>query len=915
LAQHDFLSWISEQDSFPFTHYIIQMIRITPFSVCLLLFLLQTSCFSRLGAMPIAAFAPSGLKPDFPTGLAEIELRGNGLVILDGDLSADTSDGTDFGSILACNGSVARSFVIHNLGLDTLVLSGLAITGSGVVSASALPGSIAPGQSHTFTLTFDPAAVGLLQATVTISSNDVDEASFAFGIACTGLADVTPPTALCRPDTIYLDQNGDAILDATQVNNNSSDNCGVVSLTLSQSTFDCQHSTEVVILTVTDASGNTATCSANVLVEDTIPPTVTCPATWTEYLDGNGIAVLSLPNYYLGSADNCGLKPTQAISHYQFICGSTQTYTETVVVIVGDSRGNNAACSTFVTVIEGTPPTIYACPPQTVTLGANGTATLPPIPGYIHASYVYDNCQVASVVLNPSTFTCADVGVNPAVIIATDNFGLTTTCSTTVTVTQPETTTAVCQSTTLYLGAGGTATLSASNIDGGSLSGCGQLSFAVTPSAFNCNQTGIHPATLTVTDLFGSTSACSTTVMVVDTISPALSCAPTVYVTLGPQGTATPPAATLVQSATDNCTISSLVTSQTIFTCADSAGSAVTITASDPSGNTQSCIVTVIVDMQPLSAMLNPVSGSCGYQVGCAAATDGVVHAVVSGGCPPYSYLWSNGATALTVSGLGVGVYTVTVTDALGVSTTQTVTLTAPPPLSAQVVAMTPACVGTSTGALTTAVAGGNACLPYQYLWSNGDTSASLQAAPPGNYILTVTSGPGCNAILTGSVAGLPLPVPVVTQIGNTLQASPGYVGYQWYYGSNPVSSATQQNFSPAIGGVFGVAVTDSNGCIGASAQFTYVPVGIRAGDPELDALVLYPNPTDGNFLFRIASAIEEPITVTVTSLLGQQLGAWQLPWLRGGEVFGVSHLAAGVYLVELRREDGSRKVFQLLRE
>lgn len=891
------------------------MIRITQFSVCLLLFLLQTSCFSRLGATPIAAFAPPGLNPDFPTGLAEIELRGNGLVILDGDLSADTSDGTDFGSIIACNGNVARSFVLHNLGLDTLVLNGLAITGSGVVSASALPGSIAPGQSHTFTLTFDPAAVGLLQATVTISSNDVDEASFVFGIACMGLADVTPPTALCRPDTIYLDPNGDATLDATQVNNNSSDNCGVVSLTLSQSTFDCQHSTEIVILTVTDASGNTATCSANVFVEDTILPTVTCPATRTEYLDGNGIAVLSLPNYYLGGADNCGLKPTQLLSHYQFICGPTQTYTQTVVVIVGDSRGNNAACSTLVTVIEGNPPTIYACPPQTVTLNANGTATFPPIPGYIHSSYVYDNCQVASVVLSPSTFTCANVGVSPAVIIATDNFGLTTTCSTTVTVNEAIAPAAICQSATLNLGAGGTATLTASSIDGGSTDNCGITTRVVSPSAFNCSQIGVRPVTLTVTDQGGNSSTCSTTVTVVDATPPTLSCAPTVHVTLGPQGTATPSAATLVQSATDNCAVSSLVASQTTFTCADFAGTPVSITATDAGGNTQSCTVTVIADPQPLSAVLSAVPSACGYHLSCEAATDGVANAVISGGCPPYTYLWSNGATTSSVSGLGAGQYQVTVTDGRGVSTTQTVTLNAPPPLSAQLVAMTPACVGTSTGALATAAAGGNACLPYQYLWSNGDTSASLQAVPPGNYVLTVTSGPGCSTVFSASVAGLPLPTPAVTQVGNTVQTSTGFVSYQWYSGSNPVSSATQANFSPALGGVFWVEVTDSNGCVGASAPFTYVPVAIRAGDPGLDALMLYPNPSDGNFQFRVAMAIEEPVAVSITSLWGQQLGTWQLPWLRGGEVFGVPDLASGVYLVELRRADGSRKVFQLLRE
>jgi SprB repeat/HYR domain len=888
---------------------LLRMFRTFPISTCLLFLLLPMIGFCGLRAAPATPAEP---KSDFPTGLAEIELRGNSQVILDGDLSADISDGTDFGSILACNGSVVRSFVIHNLGLDSLVLNGIAITGSGVVSASALPGSIAPGQSHTFTLTFDPAAVGLLPATVTISSNDVDEASFEFGIACTGLADVTPPTALCRSDTIFVDQNGVATLTPAQINNNSSDNCGVASLTLNQTTFGCQSYNTLVTLTVTDGSGNVSTCSTMILVDDTIRPVANCPATRTEYAAQTGVTFLVAQNYNLGSTDNCGVPPQGlSLSPAKVFCGSTSPYTTPVILTVSDMRLNQRSCTTLVTVVDASPPTMYACPTGNVTLNASGTGVVPPpAPSF----NIQDNCGLASLVYSPSTFTCANVGVNPVVLIATDWVGLVSSCSTTVTVTENTPPAAICQSATLNLGAGGTATLTASSIDGGSTDNCGITTRVVSPSAFNCSQIGVRPVTLTVTDQGGNSSTCSTTVTVVDATPPVLNC-PTRHVQLNAQGNVTLSAANLVQSATDNCAVSSLVASQTTFTCADFAGTPVSITATDASGNTQSCTVTVIADPQPFSAVLSAMPGACGYHVSCEAATDGTANAVVSGGCPPYTYLWSNGATASSASGLGAGVYAVTVTDGRGVSSTQTVTLIAPPPLNAQVVAMTPACVGTSTGTLTTAVTGGNACLPYQYQWSNGDTSASLQAVPPGNYILTVTSGPGCNAVLTGSVAALPLPVPAVTQVGNTLQTSPGFVSYQWYSGASPLPGETLMNFSPAGAGVFWVEVIDSNGCVGASAPFTYVPVAVRAGDLGLDELVLYPNPSDGNFQFRVVLAIEAPVVVSITSLWGQQLGTWQLPWLRGGEAFGVSHLASGVYLVELRCADGSRKVFQLLRE
>ncbi len=80
---------------------------------------------------------------------------------------------------------------------------------------------------------------------------------------------------------------------------------------------------------------------------------------------------------------------------------------------------------------------------------------------------------------------------------------------------------------------------------------------------------------------------------------------------------------------------------------------------------------------QPLSVNLttDPVPDttwcdcSCGY---------GVIHANVSGGTPPYTYLWSEGSTSGSVFGLMPGVYTVTVTDAVSASVTDSYTISYP---------------------------------------------------------------------------------------------------------------------------------------------------------------------------------------------------------------------------------------------
>ena len=60
------------------------------------------------------------------------------------------------------------------------------------------------------------------------------------------------------------------------------------------------------------------------------------------------------------------------------------------------------------------------------------------------------------------------------------------------------------------------------------------------------------------------------------------------------------------------------------------------------------------------------------------AATDGVITTSVSGGLPPYNYLWSNSETTENISGLAAGPYLITVTDDHGCFTNETYALSDP---------------------------------------------------------------------------------------------------------------------------------------------------------------------------------------------------------------------------------------------
>jgi gliding motility-associated-like protein len=84
------------------------------------------------------------------------------------------------------------------------------------------------------------------------------------------VSDNTPPVAKCQNVVVEITptSSGPATINATQINNGSTDNCGIASITVFPNTFVCSDvgSTKNVVLTVKDLAGNTSTCSATVVI-------------------------------------------------------------------------------------------------------------------------------------------------------------------------------------------------------------------------------------------------------------------------------------------------------------------------------------------------------------------------------------------------------------------------------------------------------------------------------------------------------------------------------------------------------------------------------------------------------------------------------------------------------------------------
>lgn len=238
----------------------------------------------------------------------------------------------------------------------------------------------------------------------------------------------------------------------------------------------------------------------------------------------------------------------------------------------------------------------------------------------------------------------------------------------------------------------------------------------------------------------------------------------------------------------------------------------------------------VLADHIPLSVSLTPYTYPSGYNIQCNGDQSGSISAQVTGGNPPYSFVWSSGDQSQDLLGITAGTYQLQVTDSLNCTVQESVTLTEPPSLdpfiSGTYFSITNvSCFGGSDGELIIHVNGGTP--PYYYSWSTGDNTETISNEPAGLYSVLIWDDSGC---LTSSEATITQPGPMllttfstasdcrsasgsasVTVIGGT----PGANGYN--YSWSPTGDTTT-SISNVNGGNYVLSVTDANGCVQAEA-------------------------------------------------------------------------------------------------
>ena len=276
----------------------------------------------------------------------------------------------------------------------------------------------------------------------------------------------------------------------------------------------------------------------------------------------------------------------------------------------------------------------------------------------------------------------------------------------------------------------------------------------------------------------------------------------------------------------------------------------------------------------------------------CNGQSTGAATVMATGGAGNFSYLWSNGQTTPTLTNLSAGSYMVTVTDMEQCTAVATATITEPDAIAANLTATNESASGANDGTASANPTGGQA--PYSYIWSNGQSTPSIDGLSPDNYAVTITDANNCTLIATTTVSSfdcsnvtLDFQInPVNCNGGNNgsltalVVSNAAPITYMW---SN---DSTMASNSGLMAGTYSVTVQDGNGC-----QLTG-----SATIPEPPAIVLTASATD--------ILCNGAMTGTATAMASGGTGTITYFWNNGLTTPTITDLSPGVYTINVQDQN-----------
>ena len=201
-------------------------------------------------------------------------------------------------------------------------------------------------------ITQSPIAGTTQNSAITVTLTATDDAgntdTISFNVTP---SDVSAPTALARDFTATLSVNGTVNISALDLDNGSTDNCGIANMTVSPSSFNCDDiGSNTVTFTVYDDAGYSDSTTATVTVVDTTAPTMLCND-YVVVVDAiTRVATIQASDVDNGSNDACGLASLTVSPSVFPEDVNGNVYTTTTTLTAEDVNGNINTCVVTITV-------------------------------------------------------------------------------------------------------------------------------------------------------------------------------------------------------------------------------------------------------------------------------------------------------------------------------------------------------------------------------------------------------------------------------------------------------------------------------------------------------------------------------------------------------------------------------------
>lgn len=232
----------------------------------------------------------------------------------------------------------------------------------------------------------------------------------------------------------------------------------------------------------------------------------------------------------------------------------------------------------------------------------------------------------------------------------------------------------------------------------------------------------------------------------------------------------------------------------------------------------------------------------------CNGASTGAVDIEVLGGTNPYTFNWNTGVNTQNLNNIGAGSYDVTITDDNGCTAIADTTLTEPAALELTLTPTNINCPNGNDGSIESTVLGGTP--PYQYAWSNGQSTEDISNLTAETYTLTVTDANDCeiqeSVTLTEPEE---MDVSFSTNQPSCFEGNDGSITAQVLSGGiAPFQFTWDANANNQVGetasnleaGAYIVTVEDANGCIQTASTTMGQPAGLSIDNIQVTNLTCF---------------------------------------------------------------------------